>query len=207
MPLALAANSIDPKIELGERDWTIECWLRLDATAADEAVIFELGVGRRDDTELVTRLTVAPRENALVMSGLGPISANAAAVARRIEYPNPGGPPAGVAELRSAVLAARDLQLPRATWFHLAVVHSADRDELRLFVDGRSRAVARAGFIALPPVGERYVAVGRDGRGQRKLAGLIEDLRVSDRAGYRGDFTPRRAATPAGTKAAHPPAR
>lgn len=197
-------NVTDSRLNLGAADWTLECWLRLDAGAASEGVIYEIGAGPRGENELVTRFSVLPAENAFALTGLAS-AATPGAVARRIEFPNPEGPPPGVANLETVTLALTSgAQLPRETWVHVALVHRAAAGELQLFLDGKSRAVARTQRLALPRGEEAYLSLGRDGRWGRALAGAIDELRVSDHAAYAADFPPpgsfsrvNRAARPA----------
>jgi len=182
-------NVTDSPLNLGSGNWTVEAWLRLDAPASDEAVLLELGTGPRGENDLVTRLGIAPRENAFFLAGLAPVSHPAGApAARRVEFPHPGGPPGGAALLFTATLAA-DRPLPRATWFHAAVVHTA-AGELHLFVDGQRRASAAAQMIPLPRGDEAYLSVGRDGRWGRPFPGMIDELRISDHAVYAASFSP-----------------
>ncbi len=182
-----AASPTDSRLNLGAGDWTLECWLRLDAGAADEGVLFEIGCGPRGTGELVTRFSVLPRENAFALAGL--VSAAAGAL-RRIEWPSPDGPPAGEAWLDVATLVPAGAALPRGRWFHVALVHAVEAGGLRLYLDGRHCAVAALRLRALPHGAEAYVALGCDGRGRRVLAGAIDELRVSDHAAYAEDFAP-----------------
>ena len=46
-------NATDSRLNVGAGDWTIECWLRLDATATDEgSVIRDWEPGRGVKTSL-----------------------------------------------------------------------------------------------------------------------------------------------------------
>lgn len=181
------ANPTDSRLNLGAHDWTIECWLRLDPAATEEGVIFEIGTGRREAEDFVTRFSVLPRENAFAFSCLASAPAG---LARRVEFPNPAGPPGVVAWRHSATLALSRENLPRATWFHVALVHDKATCELRLFIDGRPRAVAAVQVMGLPRGEEAYLAIGCDGASRRVLAGAIDELRVSDHAAYARAFPP-----------------
>lgn len=181
------ANPTDSRLNLGAHDWTIECWLHLDPTASDEGVIFEIGTGPRGADDFVTRFSVLPRENAFALSCL--VSAPTG-LARRVEFANPAGPPGGVAWRHAATLALGDARLPRAGWFHVALVHDGLKRELRLFIEGRPLAVAALAFRALPRGDQAYLAFGRGGDGRHVLAGAIDELRVGDHAIYGQLFTP-----------------
>ena len=183
------AGAARGNLNLGAHDWTIECWLSLDAAARDEAVIFEFGVGPRGDNELVTRFTVLPHENAFAFTTIA-TDASLGVTGERVEYPNPQGPPAGVGFVQSTTLALNHAALPRAAWFHVALVHDAVNRELRLLMDGRLRAVAAARVDGLPLSDKTYVSLGRDGRRGRVLAGAIDELRISDHAVYAENFAP-----------------
>jgi hypothetical protein len=181
-------NATDSKLNLGARDWTIECWLKLDADARDEGTIFEIGAGPRGENDLLTRFSVLPGEKAFVFAGLSSVSGSGT-VGRRVEFANPQGPPAGIAELRSTTLASRSA-LPRDRWFHVALSHVSTSHELKLWIDGKLAAVSPAEVLPLPHGEEAYVSVGRDGRWQRPLAGALDELRISDSVVYTADFPP-----------------
>ena len=185
------ANPTDSRLNLGAGDWTIECWLRLDPSAQAEGTIFEIGAGPRGENELVTRFTALPRENAFALTCLTAATpASLSQATRRIEFPNPEGPPPGTANLKTVTLVVGDGKLPRDEWFHIALVHVGASGELRLFGDGRLRAVAGVKMMALPRGEEAYVSIGRDSRWTRPLAGAIDELRISDHAVYAADFSP-----------------
>jgi hypothetical protein len=163
----------------------------LDANAGDEGTIFEVGTGPTEESELVTRLSVLPRENAFALASISNVEdGRAGTVNKRVEYANAEGPPVGVAYLRSTTLPLSGAPLPRDAWFHVALVHSAATDQLRLFIEGRQRAVVVIEVTALPHGNEAYVSVACDGRGQRVLAGALDELRITDEAEYAADFTP-----------------
>lgn len=183
------ANATDSKLNIGAGDWTVECWLKLDAAAAEEGTIFEIGAGPRGENELITRFSVMPRENAFALTGITTAPPTVLG-AKSIEFSNPPGPPAGTAHPQSVALTLGNAGVPRDAWFHVALVHNAAAGELRLFIDGRTRAVAPLALDALPHGDEAYVSIGRDGRWGRKLAGAIDELRISDHAAYRAEFVP-----------------
>ena len=190
MPAALANPTGSPLI-LGGNDWTLECWFRLDADAEAEGTIFEIGTGPPGENELVMRFSVLPRENAFALAGISSSGdEKGGSVARRVEYVNAEGPPVGVAYVRSTTLAVPGAAIPRERWFHVALVHSAVTNHLRLFVDGRQRVVVPVALDALPHGNDAYVSVGRDGRGQRPLPGALDELRMSDGVEYTADFPP-----------------
>jgi hypothetical protein len=184
-------NPMDSRLNLGAHDWSIECWLRLEAGATDEGVIYEIGSGPPGANELVTRFSVWPRENAFVLTGIGPVGpGEAESVGRRIEFSDPAGPPDGVARLEHVTLAPAGTVLPREQWMHVALGHDAAAGLLRLFLGGRLVATAPARLTALPRGPAAYVALGCDGRRGRVLPGAMDELRVSDYAGPARDFDP-----------------
>jgi hypothetical protein len=183
------ANATDSKLNVGANDWTIECWLKLDAAANGEGTIFEIGSGPRGENDLLTRFSVLPRENAFSFTALAPM-ADPGGLARRIDFPNPEGPPGGVAFVRSTTLALPGAPLPRDRWIHVALMHVAAVHELRLAVEGKIVAVSPVQLMALPRGDEAYVSIGRDGRWSRMLAGTLDELRISDDVVPAGDFPP-----------------
>ena len=185
------ANATDSRINLGKADWTLECWLQLARDADAEGVIFEIGAGPRGENELVTRFSALPGENAFALTHLAPTApAGSGTVTKRVEFPNPEGPPAGSASVETVTLPLGGGNLPRETWLHVALVHTGETGELRLFIDGKNRAVAWTNVVPLPHGDEAYVSIGRDGRWGRPLAGAIDELRVSDAAVYASEFAP-----------------
>lgn len=161
-------------------DWTLAFWLWLDRDAGAEGVVFETGAGPRDRSELLQRVSVLPRESALLFSAPA-VDPGPATVGRRVEFSRPDGPPHGVALVQSVTLASDGAPWPRAMWLRIALVYDATAGQLRLVLGGRVRAVAAFRLEALPP-GSVYLAVGGDGRGGRPLRGAIDDLQWSDAA-------------------------
>jgi hypothetical protein len=172
------ANVTDSKLNLGADDWTIDGWFRLDPEAAVEGVVLEIGSDPRRPDDLSTRLSVLPRDHAFLLSGLAPVrTARANAVARLVEFPNPEGPPAGVAHRFTAALVATR-PLPRGVWFHAAIVQTGGR--LHLLLDGQHCATTAVDLLPLPRSAEGYLALGRDGHGRHPFPGAIDELRISD---------------------------
>jgi hypothetical protein len=165
---------------LGAGEWTVACWLWLDSGDAAEETILELGAGVAGATELVARLSVAPRENAVVLRGVASESAESGGVlARRVEFASPDGP-AGAAVLVREWTLGSSVPLPRKAWFHVAVARTA-AGLLQLFINETLAATADGThWMALPTTGENYLALGHDGQGGRRLAGAIDELCVSE---------------------------
>lgn len=157
------ANASDTRLNIGGGDWTVECWLQLDAETQAGGVIYELGSGPRGENDVVTRLAVAPGGTA-------------------IEFFNqPSGP-----AVRLPVSAPG---LSRGEWVHVALVHAGG--SLRLYVNGRAQgARVPSATRTLPHGDEAYFSIGRDGRWQHPLTGALDELRISDDAVYTADFTP-----------------
>jgi hypothetical protein len=184
-----SVNATDSRLNLGAHDWTVEAWLFLDRNASAEGTLLEIGSGAPGETRLLTRLSVVPQEDAFALVSLSPSPDEASGVVtNRIEYPNPEGPPSGMAFVRTTTLALAGGALPRATWFHVALVHTAESGAIRLFIDGRQQAVAALNVMALPHGGEAYVSIGCDARWQTPLPGAVDELRISDHAVYTTDF-------------------
>ncbi len=171
-------------VGLSASDWTLTFSLWLDRDADAEGVILETGMGLRERGELVQRVSILPRENALVFSAPA-VDPGAGAVGRRVEFSRPDGPPHGVALVQSVTLGPSATVWPRAEWLQLALVYDASAGQLRLLRDGQVVAVAAIRLEALP-AGPGYLAVGGDGRGGRPLRGAIDELRIYDGANVPG---------------------
>ena len=157
------ANASDSPLNLGAGDWTVECWLHLDAGAEGEGVIYEIGTGPRGENDAVTRLSLDPAAGAFIWAN----QQSGAAIA-----------------LQSDGAALRG-----GGWVHCAFVHDGAKQELRHYVNGRLVARAPAPhWAALPHGDEAYCSVGRDGTWGRPLPGALDELRVSDEARYTTDF-------------------
>lgn len=176
---------------LGAHDWTVECWLRLNHTAGGEGVIFEFAAEGVAANPLVIRFTVRPEENAFALTAPSARGdGNVAVGAKRVEYSSADGPSAGVALLQSTTLALEGAPLARDQWLHVALVHAAAAESVRLFVDGRFRAVATVALAPLPPAEHVHLIVGSDRSGACLLDGGLDELRISNHAVYSVDFTP-----------------
>lgn len=160
------ANATATKLNLGAGDWTVECWLKLDASAAGEGVVLEVGSGPRGENDTVTRLLLRPADGKFAWQN------QATAGSAPLELPT-------------------DLAALRAGWAHCAFVRDSAKAELRHYVNGKlvSR-VAAAKWAALPAGEEPYFSVGRDGKWNRPLPAAIDELRVSDTALYQAAFAP-----------------
>jgi hypothetical protein len=155
------------KLNLGAGDWTLEFWYLPQRTAAEEGAVYEIGSGPRGENQQITRLALAPNAGSFLL------------------YHHSASPslliPTNPAALRPGT----------GKWVHLAFCFFSASGRLRHFVDGveqRPSPAIRMG--ALETGEEAYLTVGRDARFGRPLPGRIDELRISDSAIYRANFTP-----------------
>lgn len=172
-----------PRPDCWSGPWTLECWLRLDADLASEAVILEL-----PDGPVILRFSLLPGEPAFVWSAPA-ADPGPGVAARRVEIARDDGPPGAVVWMRDATLGLPAGALSRERWCHVALVHEPAHG-LRLFLDGRVSAVAAWTAAALPPGTAAGVSVGASADGTRVLAGALQDLRLSGRIVYTEEFSP-----------------
>ncbi len=151
-------------LNLGESDWTVEFWFRVDDADAQPGIVIEVGSGPRGENENVTRLLLDAAEGAWEVF-------NAPANAR--------------ARLETNVEALRD-----GAWHHAAFVHSRGRSQLRHYIDGRPISTASLAMRPLRAGDEAYMSVGRDGLWEQPFPGAIDELRVSRGMVYRAAFPP-----------------
>jgi hypothetical protein len=148
-------------LNLGPEDFTIEFWLKADAEAKGEGVIIEIGSGPRGENDVVTRLSFD---------------------AARQEFQFVNQPAGLTARLKT------DVAVLRRDWSHCAFVYEREKGELRHYLNGRLASAAPARLQALPIGPEDYASVGRDGRWERPLAGVLDELRISRGSIYRAAF-------------------
>lgn len=152
-------------LNLGGHDFTLEFWLRPDGPARGEGTVLEIGSGPRGENERVTRLGLHAAESKFELVN-EPTRARLAI-------------PTDTSALRTG------------EWAHHAFVYDHARGELRHYANGRAQQGApKARLEPLPEGAEDYLSIGRDGSWQRPLAGALDELRISDRQLYRGDFEP-----------------
>ncbi|MCB1103725.1 MAG: LamG domain-containing protein [Cephaloticoccus sp.] len=156
------------RLNLGNGDWTVECWLQIERAPTGAGVIFEIGTGPRGENDVLTRLALNARADGVELfndSGAG-----------KVELPFDSG------------------ALAQGRWHHLALVHRSGG--LQLYLDGRAQGAARPVRMAALPEGEEdYFSLGRDARWERPLAGALDEVRFSDSADYTGNFVPASHAT------------
>lgn len=140
-------------LNLGNFDWTLEFWLRVDRDLEREGVVFEAGSGPRGENKLVTRLM---------------LSADLSAFHFQNE-------PSGL-----RLNLAADPEVLRAGWSHVALVYEAEAGHLRLFINGRMTGEAqRVRLQPLPEGDEDYFTLGRDGLWERPLWATFDEMRFS----------------------------
>ncbi len=149
-------------LNFGRGDFTVEFWFKPAPEGAEEGVVFEVGSGPRGENDIVTRLSFLP--------GAG-------------EFRLFNQPAGATAQLKTDIAALR------RGWTHCAFVYEHARGELRHYVDGRRQSAARLKLQPLPAGAEDYFSLGRDGAWGRRLTGALDEMRLSDHALYREDFT------------------
>ncbi|MCB1123787.1 MAG: hypothetical protein KJT03_19690, partial [Verrucomicrobiae bacterium] len=154
------SNPTERALNLGSGNWTVEFWLKLDAGAQGEGVVYEIGSGPRGENDLVTRLSIIPERNLLRF------------------YNQPGD---GRIDLVSKVELG-------GKWNHFAITHT--RETLSWYLNGNLAASNSAKIGALPFGDEAYFTVARDGLWDRPLQGALDELRFSDSVDYTGSFIP-----------------
>jgi hypothetical protein len=178
-------------LNVGASDWTIEGWLHLDASAREEGVIFEAGIGAEKPTPVVTRFSVLPGENAFALTTVRPAAAGADGLdLKRVEVAATDGPVGAHVALQTVTFELGPFPLPRSGWFHVALAHRAADGVTVLFIDGRRRAGAVVAMAPLPEAGTMYAMIGCDARGGRLLAGCLDELRICTGLVYTADFRP-----------------
>ena len=176
---ALGAAVAAGDLSAGNRRWNLSAVVRLNSTATNEGVLYELAVQPPGATELVFSIAVSPRENAFVIRCLGRTKGAAAdASAVRVAFPNPGGPPQGEAVTCTLFLVAAE-PLPRGRWFR-AELDFAGSNAFTLRVDGTPAAAAtvNGGLEPLPGEFPARLSLGADRSGNQPFPGAIDELSI-----------------------------
>ncbi|WP_428937549.1 LamG-like jellyroll fold domain-containing protein [Fontivita pretiosa] len=180
---AATRRYIDPgHLNLGDFDWTWECWVRPDEPAAEGDVLF------------------MARENIRIgpwpyYSGVGPATGLEFGRGATLRFIN-----------ERSGLSGRILQTdPKLThgdgqWHHVAVAYESASRRLSHWVDGvRCDSVALAApLVAFEPTGENNLSIGKTIDGQRPFKGLIDEMRFTAglRYGDAGRFDPPASLAP-----------
>ena len=175
---AAVRRYIDPThLNLGNFDWTWECWVHIDEPADDGDVLF---MGRED-------IRIGPTYP--FYRGVGhSCGLEIGPGGKYLRFINSRG---GIADLRMKTDASV-INGEAGGWHHLAVVHDADAQQLSHWIDGRlqdSTAVPRP----LQPffrTGENSLSLGKTMRGERGLNGYMDEVRVSHGKKHQGEFHP-----------------
>jgi len=156
------ANPTLTDLNLGDFDWTVEFWLKLDESGNDERAIFEIGSGPRGENDRVTRLALRTSVSEFVLVN------------------RPGSLNLGI---------PTDMDVLVSGWNHVAFTHQAGSEQIRHYVNGKLQTLpSTAGIRPLEPGDEAYFSVGRDGMWNRSLDGSIDELRFSRGVLYNQQF-------------------
>jgi hypothetical protein len=147
-------------LNLGDFDWTVEFWLKSSGERTP-GTVFELGTGPRNENSVVTRLVWEP-------------------AAASFTFENQ--PSNTRARIKSAAVDA--------AWHHVAFTYRVADQRLTHYIDGRRVSSQQVALKRLPRGEEDYLSLGRDGRWQSPLPGILDEVRFSRSVVYAGDFTP-----------------
>lgn len=151
-------------LNLGNFNWTIEFWLKLEGFLSGDRVIFELGTGPRAENEKNTRLTMNAVESVFVFNNHGSNS-----------------------EIR--IPTGDDIQV--GEWNHYAFVYEASAEQIRHYLNGQVQQLPEKSLILpLEEGDEDYFTIGYTGRWTDPLYGAIDELRFSRGMVYSGSFVP-----------------
>jgi hypothetical protein len=155
-------NPTDSKLNLGNFNWTVECWFSASGEGSGPGVLFEIGQGPRVDNEEITRLLYHPEDASF-------------------EFINTAsGSRVKLASDKKAILAG--------DWVHLAFTYDAGKNILSHFVNGK---LASSETIEVRSIGhgeEAYMSLCRNSAWEMPLPGVIDELRFSEGILYKKDF-------------------
>jgi hypothetical protein len=172
-PLFTRGNEVPELCNLGYFDWTLELWYKASGAQPGRGVLLDL---RNESGEAspqcpagVNDLVLeAGRERFVLVSRL---------LTKRewdLEIPIPTDP----------------ARLKDGEWHHLAFTFTAAERQIRHYVDGRHQPLPKKGGF-LPLMGQLVsLRLGRDLEGAQELAGLLDEVRLSDTVRYTADFAP-----------------
>jgi hypothetical protein len=162
------ASATRTDLNLGDFDWTLEFWFKA-AAPRGRGVVLEIGTGPRNENEVVTRLSLD---------------------LARSEFLLENQPSGTRTALRTAPMADEQ-------WHHHAFTYRSGAGELSHYFDGRREATARVTLKRLPAGDEDYLTLGRDGRWQQRLPGMLDEVRVSRGLVYSENFDAPKSFAPA----------
>ncbi|HWP40525.1 MAG TPA: LamG domain-containing protein, partial [Tepidisphaeraceae bacterium] len=161
---AATRRYIDPgHLNLGDFDWTWECWLRPDEPSAEGDVLF---MARQN-------IRIGPWP---YYCGVGPATGLQFGAGATLQFINE----------RSGLNAQPIRTDPRLVvgdgqWHHVVLAYDAALRRLVHWVDGvRQDSVALAGpLVAFEPTGENNLSIGKTIEGHRPFRGLIDEMRFT----------------------------
>ncbi len=155
------------RLNLGDRDWTVEFWFQPTHATDQEGMVLEIGQGPRAKNESVTQLLLSEGARDFML----------------VNTPS---------DTQVVIPTNGDLLINKEQrWCHLAFVYDSGNQQLRHYVNGQLQPLpTKCQLKPLPEGEEAYLTVGRDGSWNRPLPGRIDELRISDAQIYRDGFNP-----------------
>ncbi|PUZ27211.1 Concanavalin A-like lectin/glucanases superfamily protein [Chitinophaga costaii] len=159
-------NPTQTKLNLGNFDWTVECWLKPNFLQQSEQVIFEIGTGPRGENDRITKLSFKGREGFRFLNN-------------------------GIAYLLPMSRTSGFKRQLNGDWHHFVLLFQHKSKTLSWYIDGRLQGNRPdANIVSLPLGEEAYFSIGRNGHWQEPLLSAIDELRFSEGFLYSSNFKP-----------------
>ena len=155
-------NPTDSKLNLGDFNWTVECWFSASGKGSGPGVLFEIGQGPRVDNNQITQLLYHPGEASFEF----------------INTPSGNG----------VKLVSDKEALVSDNWVHLAFTYDAGKNMLSHYVNGKLAFSVTIELRSLDHGEEAYMSLCRDAAWEMPLPGVIDELRFSEGIIYNVDF-------------------
>lgn len=155
-------NPSDSKLNLGNYNWTVECWFKTSGEVSGPGVLFEVGQGPRVDNEKITQLLFYPAD-------------------ATFEFINS-------ASGNRVKLSSNNKKLRNGEWVHLAFTYDTGKNLLSHYVNGKLASSETIEIKSLEQGEEAYLSLCRNGAWEMPLPGVIDELRFSEGLVYTADF-------------------
>ncbi|MGD0898838.1 MAG: LamG-like jellyroll fold domain-containing protein [Thermoguttaceae bacterium] len=169
-PIPGRGHAVPERCNLGNGDWTIECWFRSQSNQTGRGVFLEL----RNESP-PPDVTANHGFNALLID------------AERRQFVLVSKTLKGAPWDFALAIPTDTARLNDGAWHHIAFVFGHDQRQIRHWLDGQVQTLpGKGGFLPLMGV-LTSLRIGRDRDGKQELCGVLDELRISDVARYSQD--------------------